>query len=1528
MDHPPSSDLPSSPRASDPSSGLSHHQRQTPNQGQDQHSSQDPVHFSSSSLPIPTSPSFPKGSSNRRPLPSPAASPSFLHNGSPFPPSLTARSSSYKRARTASPIIDDNSSDVDQVYSRPNSESDDNDNESLSTSLPCTADQQTPQPAPLTESSSSGRHLSTSQDKAMALASADGTIEGLMTAKNLRLDEPASSDPSQPAEHHRETLPSYADAEKDAVVRARPSAEEQLKAIRPLKNKALVAGETWYLLSRDWYKRWSTACAAQSTGEMASKSDEQDEELEVGPIKNYNLMEQGSSVDEARLSTGISEGIDYEILPEEGWLKISQWYGVDGPIFPRKVIEGLNPGQESIEFYPPRIRLFGIAGTQSVQSEAVTMSVSQTLDELKLAAKQLLGTPNLADNDIRFWRLPLEDDELDLLPSSLEEMIRGQDAELVEAGEDDTENYQTHATLKVLQLDEVEIALAIEQRQSGLWSLSPAPAPVIAPKNLFSQPAGDFFSGIQQPKRAMGPPEGILSKVSANALAAPSSDGMASGGRVTRSQAAMDRPAGRSYGLRGLNNLGNTCFMNSALQCMSNTLELQQYFAAGVYKQELNTSNPLGMGGAIAEAFGNLISMLWNGQSGSFWPREFKTALSRFAPQFSGYAQHDSQELLAFLLDGLHEDLNRIVKKPYIEAPDWEGGGEKEMISFAKKQWEIYKARNDSVIVDLFQGQYRSTLVCPECGKVSIKFDPFMYLTLPIPNKKKWRNKVYFVPYDPSKPLVTLDLQLPAGSNFGKLRQKVASIFGIDAKKVVGGEVWHHRVFRWFQDYEPIIDIKSNDYVYLWEIPTEFVGAKRISNRYRYSRSVADAEEDIALPQEENAVLPVFTNVLTNVGGSSRGFGNRRSKDESFGIPFFVSIPKSKMGDPESIRAIVGKQYERFSDKPVELSERLSGAAAKDSCLESEPSSVPVDWEIVDRTGENEIQAFSHPTDANVSTITEIREAGEAVDVPDQPSAAKPLPEAETDTRKRARQALFDIKFTVTDGGQPMPRGGNDNSESIAEGLEERHGRLALLALKCQAVTDARAEAPDPASRASSPRKEEDSMSKVKPLVYTGGALICDWTCDSQEEFLQEGKSGHTWGKYTDQVDEEIRKDAMDGTSKPKAISIEDCMDEFTKEEKLGEDDPWYCPSCKDFRQATKKFDLWKVPDILVVHLKRFSAGRNSRDKLNVNVDFPLEGLNLEDRVEGAKAVRRLSQEAGGDIPTELVQPGRDNDDAVAIDKPVYDLYAVDNHYGGLGSGHYTAYAKNPNDNKWYDFDDSSVRPVTNPESVKTASAYLLFYRRRTTRPIGGKSREKVQEARARSGSSTPLTNSGILGQAGQEPSMLGTTHIAGLQGEEQMESADSIDRHGLGHDDDDLLFPNVAGLTSSSSNNDTPTTSELSINEGGMTNHGAGEWDNVWPSNDNEDIPIGGQGQGRSIWSSLDSSPSPVGSPPRLRPSTLINRLNQEGKSGGDLEEAEEEEGEEEEEDDDDDYDDGSYPDSDMAAGGDASPRESLDDL
>ena len=68
----------------------------------------------------------------------------------------------------------------------------------------------------------------------------------------------------------------------------------------------------------------------------------------------------------------------------------------------------------------------------------------------------------------------------------------------------------------------------------------------------------------------------------------------------------------------------------------------------------------------------------------------------------------------------------------------------------ATKSWEIYSKRNDSIIVDLFQGQYKSRVECLKCGKSSLKFDPYMFISCPIPGASKTIITVIVLPFGQS----------------------------------------------------------------------------------------------------------------------------------------------------------------------------------------------------------------------------------------------------------------------------------------------------------------------------------------------------------------------------------------------------------------------------------------------------------------------------------------------------------------------------------------------------------------------------------------------------------------------------------------------------------------------------------------------------------------------------------------------------------------------------------------------------------
>ena len=100
---------------------------------------------------------------------------------------------------------------------------------------------------------------------------------------------------------------------------------------------------------------------------------------------------------------------------------------------------------------------------------------------------------------------------------------------------------------------------------------------------------------------------------------------------------------------------------------------------------------------------------------------------------FANNSQHDSHEFLIYLLEKLHEDLNRNKEKVYIELN--EKGENETDIQACNRWWETHQKRDNSIINDLFAGQYKNTVRCPFCERVSITYDQFSCLELPIENK-------------------------------------------------------------------------------------------------------------------------------------------------------------------------------------------------------------------------------------------------------------------------------------------------------------------------------------------------------------------------------------------------------------------------------------------------------------------------------------------------------------------------------------------------------------------------------------------------------------------------------------------------------------------------------------------------------------------------------------------------------------------------------------------------------------------------
>ncbi|XP_005726060.1 ubiquitin carboxyl-terminal hydrolase 31 isoform X2 [Pundamilia nyererei] len=214
--------------------------------------------------------------------------------------------------------------------------------------------------------------------------------------------------------------------------------------------------------------------------------------------------------------------------------------------------------------------------------------------------------------------------------------------------------------------------------------------------------------------------------------------------------------------------------------------------------------------------------------------------------------------------------------------------------------------------------------------------------------------------------------------------------------------------------------------------------------------------------------------------------------------------------------------------------------------------------------------------------------------------------------------------------------------------------------------------------------------------------IVVEWDKETKDYLF-----GHTEEEYI--PDAESVYLHREQHHQPQACTLAQCFQLYTKEEQLAPDDAWRCPHCKQLQQGRIKLSLWTLPDVLILHLKRFRQEGDRRVKMQNMVRFPLMGMDMAPHV-----VKR--SQSSWSLPSHWSPWRRSYGLGRNPDDYLYDLYAVCNHHGNMHGGHYTAYCKNSIDGQWYCFDDSEVTAIAD-DDVCQQTAYILFYQRRTVIP-------------------------------------------------------------------------------------------------------------------------------------------------------------------------------------------------------------------
>ncbi len=640
-------------------------------------------------------------------------------------------------------------------------------------------------------------------------------------------------------------------------------------------------GSTWCVVSYKWVQLWKayvhwSETDSQNTMWMSSTIQNTftpDNQVVIGEIfhavSTMDAMSCTSTIIQQRMSErpmainnadlegelkgalrgNLVEFHDYVLVPEEMWRYLSEWYG-GGPAFPRKIIiprrracsslgsSPLGYASYTVDLYPPLISVV-LCGENGLPVKHFTkrffVSKSDSCEDLLDQLVRRIGEN--APRPARLWHKQ-NGERWELVDMSdsrrVEEYV---DSVSTEAGTfmlevaRDTGKWPRD-TIVQMPIGDVSDELQVGDRVDALVANSPRKWRKATIVDVFDDKAVKVhFDGEQYIHDAwlscdldeIAP----LGTHTLNEVQVRKINRRLTGTDIAKKQ--RDEPI-------GLENIGNTCFMNSSLQCLSHTPMLREYFLTREFEKHMRSS------AKMAGEFASLLFNMCTSQKRFIAPKSFKRALDKYAPFFSGYEHQDAHELLAVLLDGLHEDLNRGAapltanttatvtpdgpSTPVAMAPQFV-----RTTSSGEDEWRKHRYHNTSVIADLFDGQQRVVTECKSCGHQCENFEAFRYLMLPVPVTDT-RNIAVDLVVSGTGETIRLIATVHRGALMQAVVTSLASRYSCLTKKYgldweTGGivlvEVYMSRIHRFIDLMMPVCDFRSDDRIMAFQVESNKV---------------------------------------------------------------------------------------------------------------------------------------------------------------------------------------------------------------------------------------------------------------------------------------------------------------------------------------------------------------------------------------------------------------------------------------------------------------------------------------------------------------------------------------------------------------------------------------------------------------------------------------------------------------------------------------------------------------------------------
>ena len=645
----------------------------------------------------------------------------------------------------------------------------------------------------------------------------------------------------------------------------------------------------------------------------------------------------------------------------------------------------------------------------------------------------------------------------------------------------------------------------------------------------------------------------------------------------------------------------------------------------------------------------------------------------------------------------------------------------------------------------------KSHVECPRCQKVSTTFDPMVYLSVPIPCSNEATIVLTFIPLKGISKAIKITLD--KSSRMNELSQKISDIVGISANSLCFADIWHNEVYKYYKPTEFVDTISSNDTPFVFELED----AKHMPHRNNSLDASLWLEtsdlSEFSLEDISSMLEPIGnqfekTYVANNFADTLREFCDDdvlkdRSKSQSFAdvIEYLNKLQaafksSSNPQDPESTKVIycaLLMHQEALSkcllisvsiqidNTPYGLSSgrrSFSGGASRFSSNGKKMSlrvhRIPVHTTVFQL---RRMLAERYEYAWNVSDfVQEYNSTRKMLLHESSPEASSLVQSSENDNSNFDRVLVNGPSPLSSSPNKPQHESNTIELDAPSHGLTgDHHAKTIPPPLVDEVPLEIFKRVPlsylPPTANSRYGTKPIGSITLEQGTETSSDSFIHLPVADSDSENIRIGMLfredrgsiyvtlPHSLVPFFDSNrfdDKETFSEdpEYDDQKDEKKISLIDCIDSFTVREQLPVSESYYCSVCKDHVQAYKECGVYFVPNILVVHLKRFqfSSSSHRRDKIESYIDYPIEGLDLS----GIVMRNEVSMKCVGEqnqLP------------------PIYDLVAVSNHFGGLGGGHYTAHAKR--NGKWYYFDDSRVSEVTDETEIVSPAGYVLYYVRR-----------------------------------------------------------------------------------------------------------------------------------------------------------------------------------------------------------------------